>query len=131
MVKEEKEGDMARLHAVLEKERTEDEKEARCRKAQADLTRTFASHMMAQKRALANYEADQEAIRAEQLAKAWDKRLAVWGKEQEAREKLMAQVLEERKIQVEVKLQSVQIDKQNQALARHRLEAELQSVNNA
>ena len=36
---------------------------------QADLTRTFASHMMAQKRALANYEADQEAIRAEQLAK--------------------------------------------------------------
>lgn len=129
MVKEEKEGDMARLHAVLEKERTEDEKEARCRKAQADLTRTFASHMMAQKRALANYEADQEAIRAEQLAKAWDKRLAEWGAEQEAREKLMAQVLEERKIQVEVKLEQEKINKVREAHARECLNTELERIN--
>merc|ERR1719482_1554933 len=85
--------------------------------------------MMAQKRALANYEADQEAICAEQLAKAWDKRLAEWGAEQEAREKLMAQVLEERKIQVEVKLEQEKINKVRAAHARSQLDEELSRIN--
>ena len=40
-----------------------------------------------------------------------------------------AQVLEERKAQVEVKLQAVRVDKQNQAEARRRLEVELDAVN--
>ena len=128
-VKDEKEGDMSRLNAVLDRERTEDEKEARCRAAQADLTRSFAAHMMAQKVALAGHEAEQEAIRAVQMGKAWDKRLAEWGAEQSARENLMAQVLEERKQQVQVKLQACHVDKQNQAVARQRLEAELSAVN--
>ena len=57
--------------------------------------------------------------RKAELDKAWDKRLAVWSKEQEAREALMAQVLNERKGQVEVKLQNVIIDK------KHQLEREL------
>ena len=92
-VKHEKEGDIERLNAVLRKEREEDEKEARCRAAQADLTRSFAAQMIAQKQVLASYEAEQEEIRKQQLAKAWDKRLAEWGREQEAREKLMAQVM--------------------------------------
>ena len=70
-----------------------------------------------------------QVARKAELDKAWDKRLAVWGKEQQARENLMAQVLEERKQQVEVKLQSVKVDKQNQAEARRRLEAELSAVN--
>lgn len=128
-VKDEKEGDIARLNAVLHKERTEDEKEARCRAAQAELTRTFAAHMMAQKRALANHEAEQEAIRAVQMGKAWDKRLAEWGAEQSARENLMAQVLEERKIQVEVKLEQEKIDKVRSAHARECLNTELGRIN--
>jgi len=128
-VKEEKEGDISRLNSVLEKERLEDEKEARCRAAQAELTRTFAAHMIAQKRALASHEAEQEAIRAVQLGKAWDKRLAEWGAEQEAREKLMAQVLNERKIQVEVKLEQEKIDKVRSAHAREQLNEELGRIN--
>ena len=40
-----------------------------------------------------------------------------------------AQVLLERKVQVESKLKNVQIDKEKQAEARHRLEAELAQVN--
>ena len=53
----------------------------------------------------------------------------MWGKEQQARENLIAQVLEERKNQVAVRLEKVRIDKQKQADARHRLEAELAKVN--
>ena len=41
----------------------------------------------------------------------------------------MAQVLDERRIQVEVKLANVKIEKEKQAEARHRLEAELAQVN--
>ena len=70
-----------------------------------------------------------EEARAAELSKAWDKRLAVWSKEQEARELLMAQVLEERKNQVAVKLENAKLDKNKQAIARHRLEAELLKVN--
>ena len=92
-------------------------------------TRRFAEHMMQQKRAIAQQEEVQEAARKAELDKAWDKRLAVWGKEQEARENLMAQVLNERKQQVEVKLAATLVDKQNQAEARRRLEAELAMVN--
>jgi len=128
-VKEEKEGDISRLNSVLEKEKVEDEKETRCRAAQAELTRTFAAHMIAQKRAAASHEAEQEEIRAVQLGKAWDKRLAEWGAEQEARERLMAQVLNERKIQVEVKLEQEKIDKVRSAQARECLNAELGRIN--
>jgi len=53
----------------------------------------------------------------------------VWGREQEARENLMAQVLDERRVQVATKLKQVRIDKQKQADARMRLEAELAAVN--
>ena len=70
-----------------------------------------------------------EAARKKELDKAWDKRLEVWGKEQEAREKLLAQVLTERKHQVAVRLEQVKVDKQKQADARIRLEAELAHVN--
>jgi len=128
-VKDEKEGDMERLNAVLQKEAAEDEKEARCRAAQGELTRTFAAHMIAQKRALASHEEHLEAERKKQLDKAWDKRLAEWGREQEAREKLMAQVLEERRMQVEVKLEQEKIDKVKSAHARSQLDVELQRIN--
>ena len=70
-VKHEKEGDIERLNAVLRKEREEDEKEARCRAAQADLTRSFAAQMIAQKQVLASYEAEQEEDDAVAAA-CWD-----------------------------------------------------------
>ena len=37
-------------------------------------TRRFAEHMLAQKRALASQEAEQETARQGELSKAWDKR---------------------------------------------------------
>merc|ERR1719440_547095 len=125
----ERKADAERLEAQLALEAHENEREAAARASMQHETRRFAEHMMQQKRAIAAREEEQEAARKTELDKAWDKRLAVWGKEQEARERLMAQVLEERKAQVEVKLQSVKIDKANQAEARFRLEKELTAVN--
>jgi len=125
----ERKSDMERLSSVLAKEKAEDEREKAARESMQQETRKFAEHMLAQKRALASQEAEMEAARKLELDKAWDKRLMVWGKEQEARENLLAQVLEERKNQVMTKLQHVRIDKEKQAEARRRLEAELAKVN--
>jgi len=125
----ERQADRQRLEAQLALEAHEEEREAAARASMQHETRRFAEHMMAQKREIARREDEQEAARKVELDKAWDKRLAVWGKEQHARENLMAQVLDERKQQVEMKLQSVRVDKQNQADARHRLEHELVKVN--
>lgn len=125
----EREADIERLQAQVALEAHESEREAAARASMQHETRRFAEHMMMQKRAIAQHEEELDAARKVELDKAWDKRLAVWGKEQEARENLMAQVLEERKIQVDVKLQAVHVDKQNQSEARRRLEAELEAVN--
>ena len=128
-VKAERDADAKRLSDQLAHEAEENRREEAARHSMQEETRRFAEHMLAQKRALAQHEGAQEEARKKELDKAWDKRLAVWGKEQEARENLMAQVLDERRVQVEVKLQNVKIDKEKQAEARHRLEAELAQVN--
>jgi len=125
----ERKADAERLAAQLALEAHENEREAAARESMQHETRRFAEHIMQQKRAIAMQEGEQEVARKAEQDKAWDKRLAVWGREQEARENLMAQVLNERKQQVEVKLQATLVDKQNQAEARRRLEAELSHVN--
>ena len=128
-VAEERDADLARLQAQLDMEKADEEREAAAREAMAKETRLFAEHMLAQKRALASREAEIDAAQKLELDKAWDKRLAVWGQEQEAREHLMAQVLNERKMQIQKKVEMEKVDKAKQAAARIRLEAELARVN--
>ena len=128
-IEAERKSDAARLKAVTDREAAEDAREKAARHMMEEETKRFAAAMLAQKRALASAEGEMELARKAELNKAWDKRLAVWGAEQEARENLLAQVLEERKNQVQWKLKQVQIDKQKSALARQRLEAELSKVN--
>jgi len=125
----ERQADAQRLATVLAREKHEEEREAAAREAMAGETRKFAEHMLAQKRALASQEEVMEAARKKEQDKAWDKRLQVWGAEQEARENLLVQVLNERKIQVANKLKQVKIDKQKQSAARAKLELELAKVN--
>lgn len=120
--------DRARLAAVLQKETEEEELEAASQQYMKEETVRFAEHMLAQKREAQSYEAQLELLRKKELDKAWDKRLQVWGQEQEARERLMAQVLHERTAQVGRKLQDVQISKHNEADARRTLESELERV---
>merc|ERR1712060_647316 len=92
-------------------------------------TKLFADHMLAQKREAERFEAQQEEIRKRELDKAWDKRLTVWGQEQEARERLMAQVLDERSLQVMTKLEQEKINKEKNAADRDTLEKELLRIN--
>ena len=73
--------------------------------------------------------ANERALDQAEQDKAWEKRLAVWGQEQEARERLMAQVLHERKVQVDQKVIAAEIEKEKAAEARYKLEAELGRVN--
>lgn len=128
-VAKEHEEDMARLQAQLDMEKADEHREAAAREAMQKETRLFAEHMLAQKRAIASREADIEAAQNKEMDREWDKRRAVWESEQEAREKLMAQVLNERKLQVQKKVEMEKVDKAKQAAARIRLEAELQRVN--
>lgn len=120
--------DEQRLTDALDAERTADEREHAAKVAMQQETRLFAEHMMAQKRESMLRESEQEAIRQGEIDKAWDKRLATWGEEQQARERLMAQVLEERKEQVMIKLRDAQNAKLNEADHRRRLESEVQRL---
>jgi len=124
-IKKEKSEDIERLNTVLQKEMDEDRKMEAGREAQAELTRSFAAQMMAQKQELASYENEMEAKRKACGDKAWDKRLAEWGREQSARESLMAQVLQERKLQVETKLELEKVNKVKLGHARVELDREL------
>jgi len=117
------------LASRLEAERMAEERETASKLAMQQETKLFTEHMLAQKRELNKQEAAQEEIRSKELTKAWEKRTAVWGQEQEARERLMAQVLDERKLQVMTKLEKELIAKQKAADDRATLEAELRRVN--
>jgi len=120
--------DSDRLASQLAKEREAERRETAAKQAMQAETRLFAEHMMQQKREADLQEKVQEEIRAKELDKAWDKRLTVWGQEQEARERLMAQVLDERKLQVMTKLENEQFAKNKSAADRRTLEAELSRV---
>lgn len=128
-VAEERATDLARLNAQLAREQAEEDREAATRAAMQEETKKFTESMMAQKRKIADKEAEMEELRKAELDKAWDKRLQVWGAEQEAREKLMAQVLNERKMQVVTKLEQEKIDKITEAEARVKLDEELARIN--
>ena len=104
-------------------------RETAAKQAMQAETRLFAEHMLKQKREADMQEKLQEEIRAKELDKAWDKRLTVWDQEQEARERLMAQVLDERRLQVMTKLESEQFEKKKSAADRRTLEVELDRVN--
>ena len=125
----EREEDMERLNYQLALERANEEAEAAMQESMQKETRLFAEAMMQQKRAAASREAEIEKARQAEQDKAWEKRLAVWGQEQEARERLMAQVLHERKVQVDQKVIAAEIEKEKAAEARYKLEAELGRVN--
>merc|ERR1712070_1263498 len=68
-----------------------------------------------------NDEAMLEQLRNEELEKAWEKRTAVWAREQEARERLMAHVMEERRRQIEEKQMRLEQEKQEELADRMRL----------
>jgi hypothetical protein len=128
-IEAERASDNARLAAVLGKEARQEATEKAARAAMQEETKLFADHMLAQKREIANFEKEQDEVRQRELNKAWDKRLEVWGAEQDARERLMAQVLDERKIQTLTKLDRAHIEKEKSADARRVLEAELARIN--
>ena len=125
----EKSEDAARLKAVLDHEAKMDASEHESKQKMQEETRAFGAAMIAQKRALASYEGEMERLREEQQAKEWEKRLTVWRQEQDARERLMAQVLDERAIQVEEKLKLTKVKKVKEAEARVELETELERIN--
>ena len=125
----EKAEDAARLKAVLDHEAKMDASEHESKQKMQEETRAFGAAMIAQKRALASYEGEMERLREEQQAKEWEKRLTVWRQEQDARERLMAQVLDERAIQVEEKLKLTKVKKVKEAEARVELETELERIN--
>lgn len=68
-VKKEKSEDIERLNTVLKKEMDQDAKMEAAKEAQAELTRSFAKQMMAQKQELASYEGEMEIKRKAQLVR--------------------------------------------------------------
>ena len=70
-------------------------------------------------------EADDEAyldeLRGAEFEKAWNKRTEVWAREQDARERLMGHVMEERRRQIEDKMARSEAESMEEAQERQRL----------
>jgi hypothetical protein len=122
----ERELDLAFLDAVLKKEAAQEASELAKKSAYAEAAAQYRKHLMA----LMVKEADDNAVldqmRADEFEKAWGKRVEVWAREQEARERLMAHVMEERRRQIDEKYGRLEREKEEEMADRQRLLEDLE-----
>ena len=122
----ERELDLAFLDAVLKKEAAQEAAEHAKKAAYAEAAAQYRKHLMA----LMVKEADDNAVldqmRADEFEKAWGKRVEVWAREQEARERLMAHVMEERRRQIDEKYARLEREKEEEMADRQRLLEDLE-----
>ena len=122
----ERELDLAFLDAVLTKEAAQEAMENAKKAAYAEAAAQYRKHLMA----LMVKEADDNAVldqmRADEFEKAWGKRVEVWAREQDARERLMAHVMEERRRQIDERYGRLEREKEEEMLDRQRLVEDLE-----
>ena len=122
----ERELDLAFLDAVLTKEAAQEAMENAKKAAYAEAAAQYRKHLMA----LMVKEADDNAVldqmRADEFEKAWGKRVEVWAREQDARERLMAHVMEERRRQIDEKYGRLEREKEEEMSDRQRLVEDLE-----
>ena len=122
----ERERDLDFLDMVLKKEAREEEMEAAKKEAYAEAAAQYRKHLVALMVKEANDDEYLDQLRAEEFEKAWGKRTEVWAREQEARERLMAHVMEERRRQIEEKQMRLEQEKQEELADRMRLVEEIE-----
>eukprot|EP01043_Picozoa_sp_COSAG02_P059404 COSAG02_NODE_7567_length_2958_cov_2.231200_2_plen_451_part_00 len=122
----ERELDLAFLDAVLTKEAAQEAAEQAKKAAYAEAAAQYRKHLIALMRKEADDNAVLDQMRADEFEKAWGKRVEVWAREQEARERLMAHVMEERRRQIDEKYARLEREKEEEMADRQRLLEDLE-----
>jgi len=122
----ERELDLAFLDAVLKKEAAQEASELAKKSAYAEAAAQYRKHLMALMVKEAHDNAVLDQMRADEFEKAWGKRVEVWAREQEARERLMAHVMEERRRQIDEKYGRLEREKEEEMADRQRLLEDLE-----
>ena len=103
-IRRQQEEDLLLLNAMLDKERKAEEAELAYKNVLMKQARDYQAQLVELMKKEAVDEAASEAIRQAEQDKAWRKREETWEKEKAAREKLMQDVMVERRKQLEAKL---------------------------
>ena len=122
----ERELDLAFLDAVLKKEAAQEASELAKKAAYAEAAAQYRKHLMALMVKEQEDNSHLDDMRAAEFEKAWGKRVEVWAREQEARERLMAHVMEERRRQIDEKYARLEREKEEEMLERQRLVEDLE-----
>jgi len=122
----ERELDLAFLDSVLTREAAQEQSENDKKAAYAAAAAQYRIHLKALMVKEGNDEAELDGLRGIELEKAWEKRTAVWAREQEARERLMTHVMEERRIQIDEKQFRMMQEKEEELIERQRLVEDLE-----
>jgi len=101
---QELEEDKARLSSVLSKEEEDERLEREHHERLKQESLAYQRHLQLLMEKEAADEAELEKAREADLGKAWDKRVAEWGREQAAREQLLQVTLEGRQKQIEERM---------------------------
>jgi len=103
-IRRQQEEDLLLLNAMLDKERQAEEAELAYKQVLKTQAREYQAQLIELMKKEAVDEAASEAIRQAEQDKAWRKREEVWEKEKAAREKLMKDVMQARREQLEQRL---------------------------
>eukprot|EP00906_Rhabdomonas_costata_P027814 RCo039509 len=126
--RQQKAEDMQVLNDLLQKIKQDEEKEQAQRIAERAEARRWMEAIREQMGQDAENQAELERLWQKETDKAWDKREAQWKAQQEARDRLMLQVFEERGLQLKLKRDILESRKQDQALERQKLLADMETL---
>eukprot|EP01012_Entosiphon_sulcatum_P035438 TRINITY_DN4497_c0_g1_i1.p1 TRINITY_DN4497_c0_g1~~TRINITY_DN4497_c0_g1_i1.p1 ORF type:complete len:490 (+),score=166.96 TRINITY_DN4497_c0_g1_i1:91-1560(+) len=124
----EKEEDMRLLNELIEKIRFEEEQDQELKRHNRQEARKYMEALRAQMGQDADNEAYMEKLWQQENDKEWAKREAVWKRDQEARDNLLREVFEERKLQLDLKRQAWEDKARKQQEERRRLLEEMEAL---
>ena len=125
-IRRQQEEDLALLNAMLEKERKAEAAEMAYKASLKAQAREYQAQLIELMKKEAVDEAASEAIRQAEQDKAWRKREEVWEQERAAREKLMKEVIEVRRQQLQQRLEQNRIDREAALVEREAMLAEVE-----
>jgi len=121
---EERAMDMAILEATLTREAAEDAADEEAKAAYAAEQQKFQASLAGQAQADQADEALLDRMREAQTEDEWEKKLVIWGAEQDARERLRSHVEEERAKQIQYKYDRAEREAQIDVVMKERLAKE-------
>jgi hypothetical protein len=127
-MKRDRDMDLKLLHSVLTKEKHENNRELQKKKDMREDAERYRNWLLEQQRREKQEDAEIERMINDDNELQWKKRVDKWKQEQEARDSLMNDVIQERKSQIQRKLENAQQRREQSLAERDELMKEIDRV---